>query len=921
MIDPREHAFLLNYLRAVRHEYRQIDFIETGIDTRTAAAAGQYSNRLYVVPQFSSQYIDPQTPENLWTDLISLQELSTPKYKRLFILGDPGMGKTTLVRRLATILSEAENKTFEKDGIPLIPFLITLRELDFAKILSWEELLSEYFKQSPYKKLKPDIDLVLKLFQNGQVFVLLDGLDEVSNEKLRELLSWLIQDGINKYPECNWWFTSRIVGFSQESFWGKSMLPLPRYAEDLKSKLVKEKIEIDLVKENQTNYTKSRTVRISKFERPTGDSIELVGKETIFPELYLAPFSEVQIRRFMGLWLDIHELNEAKREEGLEKFMDSLQSHERIQHLARIPNLLTMMAIFFRMNKRFPDGRIELFRTIAKAYLEDINHKRGIATQHRLEFKEQRACLSALGYEMQKMRDSTDNQEHVQLVIEEEKAKKIFITQLLSVSRNNSELEAKEKVDEFFQSLHKRSEILIPKTNDSYGFLHLSYQEFYAAEYLQDRFRKVTSRRASEEAEKDYWKNVQAHAKKATWHETIVLFFESFHNEWDADTEESRYAFEKIFGWQPGSTRISWGHEMAAAKVLTDEYVSSSFSSEERFGVLDYLYCLNLETPNIQNTKELLRSWGKKNGYYYTLSAKNISPISLENVRWIKSEKGEVKLEELVEARSCVYLNLIQTQVSDLTPLQELKNLIRLDLNQTQVSDLTPLQELKNLQWLYLNQTQVSDLTPLQELKNLQWLDLNQTQALPQSNPGERFDSPSGVEEFTMALPQSNPGERFDSPSGVEEFTNQTQVLYLNQTQVSDLTPLQELKNLQWLALSLNQTQVSDLTPLQELKNLQWLDLNQTQVSDLTPLQELKNLILYLNQTQVSDLTPLQELKNLQGLYLNQTQVSDLTPLQELKNLQGLSLNQTQVSDLTPLQELTSIKPRIYNGFTSIKPR
>ena len=64
--------------------------------------------------------------------------------------------------------------------------------------------------------------------------------------------------------------------------------------------------------------------------------------------------------------------------------------------------------------------------------------------------------------------------------------------------------------------------------------------------------------------------------------------------------------------------------------------------------------------------------------------------------------------------------------------------------------------------------------------------------------------------------------------------------IYLPNTQVSDLSPLAELKKLE--SLVLNNTQVSDLSPLAELKNLKKLRLRNTQVSDLSPLAELKKL-------------------------------------------------------------------------------
>ena len=81
----------------------------------------------------------------------------------------------------------------------------------------------------------------------------------------------------------------------------------------------------------------------------------------------------------------------------------------------------------------------------------------------------------------------------------------------------------------------------------------------------------------------------------------------------------------------------------------------------------------------------------------------------------------------------------------------------------------------------------------------------------------------------------------------------------------------------EWVqAVLLDNSQVIDLSPLAELKNLKRLDLWSTEVSDLTPLAELKMLKeLELQQSQVSDLSPLIELKNLSYLGLMSTPVGD----------------------------------------------
>ncbi len=680
MIDPNNHSFLLDYLRAVREAHRTIDFIDTGIATRESAASAHYSDRLYVVPDFSETYIDPQALEDQWPEVLGLNDL-TKGYKRLFLLGDPGMGKTTLVRRLATLMSNASNKAFSPDGTPMVPFPLTLREINFAGVDSWEKLLAAYFTLPPYQKLTYDPELILKVFESGQAFVLLDGLDEVNAPALRKLLSDLALEGMERFPDCTWWFTSRIVGFNQAVFlreveygeWEKNYKIVVVDNDGTKLKMIRDQYEDSLV--NQT-----------------------------YPQLYLAPFSNAHIRRFMSLWFDVQEPNEMMRQQGLEKFMESLADHERIQHLARTPNLLTMMAIFFRMNQRFPDGRIELFKTIAKAYLDGINRKRNIKAQHRLSYAIQFQCMAALALEMQAMRAASDEKEHVQLTIVEDRAVEIFCQTFQATSRNHTEAEIAEQVAQYFRSLHYRSEILIPKTSDSYGFFHLSYQEYFAAEALQDKFREVTSRWAEDGAEDAFWERMQGYAETDSWHETIVLFFEGFHPDLGGSAKECVYAFEKIFEWEKETGAVRWRRGMAAAKVLTDAYISDSFSSAERFGVLDWLFIYNLN-----NARSYLTTWGGKNGYYTELTPKHLFPSAPETLRWVKSSGEVPHLNGLKEALNCVYLDLRKTQVSDLKPLAAMTRLRRLSLNETQVSDLKPLAAMTRLRRLSLNETQVSD--------------------------------------------------------------------------------------------------------------------------------------------------------------------------------------------------------------------
>ncbi|MCU0542686.1 MAG: leucine-rich repeat domain-containing protein [Oscillatoriaceae cyanobacterium Prado104] len=157
-------------------------------------------------------------------------------------------------------------------------------------------------------------------------------------------------------------------------------------------------------------------------------------------------------------------------------------------------------------------------------------------------------------------------------------------------------------------------------------------------------------------------------------------------------------------------------------------------------------------------------------------------------------------------------------------------------------------------------------------------------------------------------------------------FTNLTH-LDLSKNQISDIAPLQYLTDLTDLNLCSNQisdishlkflidlnnldlsyNQISDIEYLQFLTHLTSLDIGKNQISDIQPLQSFNSFIhLSLQENQISDIAPLQSLTRVTYLNLSGNQISDITPLQSLKNLTSLDLSCNQISDITPLQSLTN---------------
>ena len=133
-----------------------------------------------------------------------------------------------------------------------------------------------------------------------------------------------------------------------------------------------------------------------------------------------------------------------------------------------------------------------------------------------------------------------------------------------------------------------------------------------------------------------------------------------------------------------------------------------------------------------------------------------------------------------------------------------------------------------------------------------------------------------------------------------------TEALVLYDVQVPDLTPLQHLGGLQWLALSWN-TKVTSLDPLTSLRHLTRLTIDDTpKVRDLEPLASLTSLVALeysggiWNRNTALTLEPISRLPVLEELRLTNLKVFEggLRPLAASRSLRRLDVsNQFDTAD------------------------
>ena len=233
---------------------------------------------------------------------------------------------------------------------------------------------------------------------------------------------------------------------------------------------------------------------------------------------------------------------------------------------------------------------------------------------------------------------------------------------------------------------------------------------------------------------------------------------------------------------------------------------------------------------------------------------------------------------------------LLTAHLDDLIGLKDLNKLERLALINCRIGDMSALGDLPELQRLGLFGCQLDDSASLEKLHNMNTLSI--INASPKGRDDEMVLSPPFLAKTNL--------------SELREL-NQLAILTIRH---NGLTDISGLRGLRLYLLDLNNNDIDDLTPLEEMDSLRELRLEQNNISDIRALGGLSNLgECILSGNRISDLTPLRELTGLYSIILNGNQISDISPLQGLENFRKGMLSGLDVgNNRLPLSQLYLVK-------------
>ncbi|MBP1466139.1 SUMF1/EgtB/PvdO family nonheme iron enzyme [Candidatus Chloroploca sp. M-50] len=369
----------------------------------------------------------------------------------LVVLGNPGSGKSTLVRYL--MLALTRNDARERLGLDPIwlPIFFPVAAFAAARRRPGKEDLSPLAYLGDYYcgLSQPDYGpLFQRALTTGRAMVLLDGLDEVRTD--RQATIRVLEAFVREWdaPGNRFLATSRIVGYDDA--------PLD---------------------------------------------------PALFAVVTIQPLSDAQIRSFIQRWSQAYAASSMPPVPPVDELLHDLVresvavEHERrvaaysaslteavfavphVTELARNPLLLTILALIHNQGARLPDRRVELYRLCVAALAETWNRARSLSGRPVEvylgdELLDERFVVNLLGPLALWM-----HSEHAEGLIEQVDLEK-RLAETLEQADGMPRRRARRMALAFVELMRRDTGLLQERGFGKFAFLHLTFQEYLAARGL-----------------------------------------------------------------------------------------------------------------------------------------------------------------------------------------------------------------------------------------------------------------------------------------------------------------------------------------------------------------------------------------------------------------------------------------------------
>ena len=675
---------------------------------------------LFVEPSLSAAHIradrwKEQDGEHTFSVLDALK-----KRRQLVILGDPGSGKSTIVNWLIWQFTRVESNPLVEAFGRRVPVPLIVRDLGISSKWTWADLLEKFFERPASQPFARDPKLFEDLLRRGQLIFLLDGMDELSNVHVRQHLASLVVDGIKESPKAMWIATSRLVGYDEAP------------------------LEFDT-----GAFVKTPREQREAFLGPELGRDKLTDKLIVSYRIetaYVAPFSDRQVAQYLEAWFRVRDSAGEQASDNASRLAAAIRKNESVARLARVPQFLALIALIFRILRELPHGKVLLYDRITEAYLESIDKFRNL---QELDYPlaQKKRWLAYIGFQMQLQRDVQDRkgrtvEEHEILV--EEKTIVSWLAEAMGQSDQDQDLPERElrgRAKEYLSFLARRSGLILPRGQDKrgelYAFQHLSFQEYFAAEYL----RYQTLRPGwhdGKHVEGAGPKDLARYAGNPQWCETLLFLLEMCHELPERGDELIQILQRVPKELKKESKNDEQPHRAASllsllTQAAVDPYVGLTKEGrrnllrtcweqvlEMQDSDLAFLWSSGEAVTTLAEAGETSRRIGTEVLRSQRPQRMSLAGASLDTLAWVLPVFGSSGDARQLMLQECV-------ELSDLEFLGKLSNLQYLSLSGcTGLTEVGALGKLSNLQYLNLSGcTRLTEVGALGKLSNLQYLSLS----------------------------------------------------------------------------------------------------------------------------------------------------------------------------------------------------
>lgn len=200
------------YFKYLENELGDIQF--EGLPTDKEAGSVKVKLENIFVPLHFQQAMDEEVYDD--DNRESIGQILDVKSK-LAILAKPGGGKSTLIKRIAIAYAFPERRSEIQDSLPdkdWFPIFLRCRELGDKVTQSINETIRSIPIRAEIPECSNDFSIMVsECLQNGKALLLIDGLDEIAEDKNRIAFVNQLRTFIATYPSLNIIITSREAGF------------------------------------------------------------------------------------------------------------------------------------------------------------------------------------------------------------------------------------------------------------------------------------------------------------------------------------------------------------------------------------------------------------------------------------------------------------------------------------------------------------------------------------------------------------------------------------------------------------------------------------------------------------------------------------------------------------------------------------